>query len=158
MTPPPLLTPLRGIIPPLVTPLTDQDQIDVPGTERLLDHVVRGGVHGIFVLGTTGEGTSLSPQVRSRFVEIVCDIVKDRVPVLVGITETSMTSAIDLAEQSYGAGASAVVTAAPYYLPMTQSDLLGYMEELAERVPLPMMIYNMPSCTKTAFDVKTVRH
>ena len=55
MRPPALPAPLRGIIPPLVTPLLDQDQIDVPGTQRLIEHVVSGGVHGVFVLGTTGE-------------------------------------------------------------------------------------------------------
>ena len=141
----------------LVTPLIDQDQIDVQGTERLLEHVIRGGVHGIFVLGTTGEGTSLTQTLRTQFVELVCEVVSGRLPVLVGITETSITSAIQLAEQSFGAGASAVVSAAPYYLPMTQNDLVDYTEELASRLPLPLILYNMPSCTKTAFDVETVR-
>lgn len=157
MTPPKLETPLQGIIPPLVTPLIDQDQIDVHGTERLLEHVIRGGVHGIFALGTTGEGTSLSQPVRHQFAELVCEVVAGRVPVLIGITETSMTSAIELAEQSFGAGASALVSAAPYYLPMTQGDLAEYTEELANRLPLPLVLYNMPSCTKTAFDVDTVQ-
>lgn len=148
---------LQGIIPPLVTPLIEHDQIDVYGTESLLEHVLAGGVHGVFALGTTGEGTSLSPSSRNQYVEIVCDTVKQRVPVLVCITETSMTSAIELAELSYGAGATAVVTAAPYYLPLTQSDLTAYIEELASRLPLPLLIYNMPSCTKTAFSLDTVR-
>ena len=149
--------PLRGIIPPLVTPLIDQDTLDIQGTERLLDHVIRGGVHGVFVLGTTGEGTSLSPTLRHKFVELTCEVVAGRIPVLVGVTDTSMTSALELADQSYAAGAAAVVSAAPYYLPMTQQDLLGYTEELASRMPLPLLLYNMPSCTKTAFDVDTVR-
>ena len=157
MTPPELPTSLRGIIPPLVTPLLDQDQIDVEGTERLLEHVIDGGVHGVFVLGTTGEGTSLSPAARHKFVEIACEIVGGRVPVLVGITETSMASALELADQSYGAGAAAVVSAAPYYLPMTQTDLIRYTEQLANRLPLPLLLYNMPSCTKTAFDLDTVK-
>lgn len=156
MTPPKITSPLRGIIPPLVTPLIEQDQIDVQGTERLLEHVVRGGVHGIFALGTTGEGTSLSPATRHKFVELVCEVVAGRVPVLVGITDTSMTSALDLAEQSFAAGAAAVVSAAPYYLPMTQTDLVEYTERLARRLPLPLLLYNMPSCTKTAFDLGTV--
>jgi len=157
MTPPQLPQPIRGIIPPMVTPLIDQDQIDTVGTERLLEHMIRGGVHGVFALGTTGEGTSLSPALRSQFVELVCEVVGGRIPVLVGITETSMTSAIELAEQSHSAGAAAVVTAAPYYLPMTQKDLVEYTEELASRLPLPLLIYNMPSCTKTAYEIETVR-
>lgn len=157
MSAPTLEKPLRGIIPPLVTPIVDRDQIDVPGTERLLEHVIRGGVHGIFVLGTTGEGTSFNQPTRCRFVDLACEVVAGRVPVLVGITETSMSAALELADQAYASGASAVVSAAPYYLPMTQQDLVEYTEQLATALPLPLMIYNMPSCTKTAFEVDTVR-
>ena len=157
MNPPQMPQPLQGIVPPLVTPLVDQDQIDVQGTERLLEHVIRGGVHGVFALGTTGEGTSLSQPLRHQFLELVCEVVAGRVPVLVGITDTCMTSALELAEQSFGAGASAVVSAAPYYLPLTQEDLILYTEQLASRLPLPLVLYNMPSCTKTAFDVETIR-
>ncbi len=157
MTPPRIPTPIRGIVPPLVTPLVEQDQIDVSGTERLVNHVIAGGVQGVFVLGTTGEGTSLSPSTRHQYVELVCEIVEGRVPVFVGITDTCLRSAIELANLSFGAGASVVVSAAPYYLPLTQSDLLLYTDQLATELPLPLMLYNMPSCTKTAFDIATVR-
>jgi 4-hydroxy-tetrahydrodipicolinate synthase len=68
-----------------------------------------------------------------------------------------MGAALQLADQSYAAGAAAVVSAAPYYLPMTQRDLIEYTEEFAGRLPLPLLLYNMPSCTKTAYDVDTVR-
>ena len=148
---------LSGLIPPLVTPLLDADQLDVDGTRRLVDHVVEGGVHGVFILGTTGEGTSLTQQLRYQFVELVSETLEGRVPLLVGITDTSMVAAIDLAEQCYAAGAAALVTAAPYYLPMSQQDLIRYTDELATRLPLPLMLYNMPSCTKTAYDLDTVR-
>ena len=76
----------HGIIPPLVTPLENRDAIDVEGTERLLEHVINGGVHGLFILGTTGEAPSLSYRLRREFIQRVCQIVGDRVPVLVGIT------------------------------------------------------------------------
>ena len=157
MTPRPLPARLSGIIPPMVTPLNDQDELDTAGAERLLEHVIAGGVHGVFVLGTTGEGTSLSSSLRNQYVELVCEIVSGRVPVLVGVTDTSMSSALQLADQSFAAGASAVVTAAPYYLPLTQRDLIEYTEQLATKLPLPLLLYNMPSCTKTAFDVATVQ-
>ena len=75
----PLPRPLRGIIPPLVTPLIDQDQIDTVGTDSLIEHVIAGGVHGVFALGTTGEATSLHPRVRHQFVELVCETVAGRV-------------------------------------------------------------------------------
>ena len=148
---------LAGIIPPLATPLLDADQVDVHGTARLVEHVIAGGVHGIFILGTTGEGTSLTQGLRHQFVELVSEIVAGRVPLLVGVTDTSMVDALELAEQSYAAGAAAVVTAAPYYLPMSQADLLRYTEELATRLPLPALLYNMPSCTKTEFSIETIQ-
>lgn len=157
MTPRPLPSRLSGIIPPMVTPLSNQYELDVEGAERLLEHVIDGGVHGVFILGTTGEGTSLSPSLRNQYVELVCEIVSGRVPVLVGVTETSMAQALQLAAQSFAAGASAVVSAAPYYLPLTQRDLIEYTEKLASKLPLPLLLYNMPSCTKTAFDVSTVQ-
>ena len=154
MAPPALPRPLRGIIPPMITPLVDQDQIDAPGAERLIEHLIMGGVNGIFVLGTTGEATSIHPRVRHQFVELVCETVAGRIPVVVGITDTSPNAAVELAAQSYAAGAAAVVAAPPYYLPMSQDDLRLYIEWLADRLPLPLLLYNMPSCTQTVFAVK----
>jgi 2-dehydro-3-deoxy-D-pentonate aldolase len=149
--------PLRGIIPPLVTPLTDQDQLDVPGLERLLQRMLDGGVHGIFILGTTGEGPSLAYAVRHQLVERVCDQVAGRVPVLVGITDTAWGESMELAQKAYAAGAAGLVAAPPYYMPLSQVELTDYFEDLAQQVPLPLMLYNMPHCTKVAFQPQTVR-
>ncbi len=64
--------PLRGIIPPMVTPLLDRDTLDVAGLERLIEHILGGGVHGLFILGTTGEAPSLSYRLRYELIERVC--------------------------------------------------------------------------------------
>ncbi len=69
---------IRGIVPPLVTPLLDRDTIDVEGTKRLIDHVIDGGVAGIFILGTTGEAPSLSYRLRREFIELACRCVDQR--------------------------------------------------------------------------------
>ena len=148
--------PLRGIFPPMITPLADCDAVDQPGLERLVEHILAGGVHGLFILGTTGEGPSLSHALRHKLVEYVCDQVAGRAPVLVGVTDTSFIESVELAEHAYGAGAQAVVAAPPYYLPVGQPELLDYFTKLAGAVPLPLLLYNMPSCTKVAFDVDTV--
>jgi 4-hydroxy-tetrahydrodipicolinate synthase len=153
----PLPRPLRGIIPPLVTPLSDQDQLDVTGLERLLQRVLDGGVHGVFILGTTGEGPSLAYSVRHQLVERVCDQVAGRVPVLVGITDTAWGESMELAQKAYAAGAAGLVAAPPYYLPLSQAELIDYFEALAQQVPLPLLLYNMPHCTKVAFQPQTVR-
>lgn len=148
--------PLRGIIPPLVTPLLDRDRLDLAGLERLIEHVLGGGVHGVFLLGTTGEAPSLSHRLRGELVERTCTQVADRVPVLVGITNTSFVESVEMAERAADAGARAVVLAAPYYFPAGQAELAEYVEHVAAAVPLPLLLYNMPSHTKLSFEPKTV--
>ncbi len=146
----------RGIIPPLVTPLDDQRDLDLAGLERLVERVVAGGVHGVFALGTTGEGPSLPMPLRQQAIAAVCDQVAGRVPVLVGVTDTIFGASCELADAAFAAGAAAAVVAPPYYLPMNQAELTGYTVRLADRLPLPLMLYNMPSCCKTWFEPQTV--
>jgi 4-hydroxy-tetrahydrodipicolinate synthase len=149
--------PFRGIIPPLVTPLHARDQLDVAGLERLIEHVLAGGVHGLFVLGTTGEAPSLSYRLRRELIERTCRQVAGRVPVLVGITDTAFVEAMNMARFSAEAGAQALVLAPPYYFPNSQPELLEYVQHLAPELPLPLFLYNMPTHTKTIFEVETVR-
>lgn len=149
-------SPLRGVIPPMVTPLLEQDVLDVAGLERLVEHIVTGGVHGIFVLGTTGEAPSLSYRLRRELIRRSCTLVKGRVPVLVGVTDASAVEAQHLAEYAYHAGADAVVLAAPFYFPIRQDELARYVENLVPRMPLPVLLYNMPSHTKVGFAAETV--
>ena len=78
--------PLRGVVPPMVTPLLDNETLDVEGLERLVEHILSGHVHGLFLLGTTGEAPDLNYALRHELVKRVCKQVKGRVPVLVGVT------------------------------------------------------------------------
>ena len=149
--------PFKGIIPPLATPLADRDALDVEGLERLVAHVLDGGVHGLFILGTTGEGPSLSHALQHELVSRCVELADRRAPVLVGVTDTSMDESLALCRHAAEVGADAVVLAAPYYFPMHQADLVRYVREFAAASPLPVMLYNMPSHTKTAFSLDTVR-
>ena len=153
----PLTKPLRGIVPPMVTPLSDRDSIDVEGLHRLVEHILAGGPAGLFILGTSGEGPSLSYHLRRELVERVCEIVAGRVPVLVGVTDTAFIESINLAEEAGEAGADAVVLSAPYYFGPGQEDLWQYVRTIAAEMPLPAFLYNMPSHTKVAFSVDLVR-
>jgi 4-hydroxy-tetrahydrodipicolinate synthase len=150
-------TPLTGIIPPIVTPLKARDELDVAGTERLIEWLLKGGVSGLFILGTTGEGPSHSYRLRREFTERVCGQVKGRVPVLVAITDTSFVESLNLARHAADVGADAVVVAPPYYLPEAQPELQEYLEHLVPELPLPLMLYNMPALTKVSFEPATVR-
>lgn len=152
-----LATPLTGIFPPLVTPLLDRDTLDVAGLERLTEHVLAGGVHGLFLLGTTGEGPSLSWRLKAEVVERGCRQVAGRVPVVVGVTDPSFVDAIRLAERAAAAGADAVVIAPPYYLPLDQAELAAYVGRFATASPLPVLVYHIPSLTRFGFEPDTVR-
>jgi dihydrodipicolinate synthase/N-acetylneuraminate lyase len=149
--------PLRGIVPPMITPLLDRDTLDVAGLERLIEHILAGGVHGLFILGTTGEAPSLSYRLRYELIERVCGQVKGRVPVLVGITDTSFVESVNIARKAGQAGAQAVVLAPPYYFPAGQAELLEYLRHLTPELPLPLFLYNMPSYTKLVFEPDTIR-
>ena len=147
---------LRGVIPPMVTPLLADGTLDAAGTERLVEHILAGGVHGLFLLGTTGEAPDLSYEVRRELVERVCKQVNGRVPVLVGITDTIFAESLKLAEFAKTCGASALVAAPPYYFAAGQPELVDYYTRLADAVPLPLYLYNMPSQVKVMIEVKTV--
>ncbi len=147
----------RGIVPPLVTPLADRDKLDHAGTQRLLEHVIDGGVNGIFILGTTGEAPSLSYRLRREFIQLVGEIVAQRVPVFVGITDTSLVESLRLADFAKEAGIDAVVLSTPYYFPAGQTELIQYIADIVEEISLPLMLYNMPSLTKVWFEIDTLR-
>ena len=147
----------RGIVLPLVTPLADRDKLDHAGTQKLLEHVIQGGVHGVFILGTTGEAPSLSYHLRREFIQLVSETVARRVPVFVGVTDTSLVESLRLAEFAKESGADAVVLSTPYYFPAGQTELIKYIADIVEEVPLPLMLYNMPSLTKVWFEIDTLR-
>jgi dihydrodipicolinate synthase/N-acetylneuraminate lyase len=147
---------LTGIVPPVVTPLLGRDTLDVAGSERLIEHILAGGVHGLFILGTTGEAPSLSYRLRREWIDRVCSTVSKRVPVLVGITDTAFVESVNLAEHAAKAGATAVVLSTPYYFPAGQTELCGYIENLAPELPLPLILYNMPSLTKVWFEIESL--
>jgi len=153
-----MTTTYAGIIPPLVTPLTGRDALDVAGLERLVEHVIAGGVSGIFILGTTGEGPSLSYRLRRELIERTCQLVRRRVRVLVGITDTAFVESVNVARWAAEAGADAVVLAPPYYLPEGQPELREYLDCLVPELPLPLFLYNMPALTKVQYELDTLRH
>lgn len=150
-------SPLSGIIPPLVTPLSDNDTLDVASLENLIEHLICGGVHGLFILGTTGEEQSLSYRLRQQMIRETCRINAGRLPVLVCITDTSIVESTNLARVAADCGASAVVSAAPYYFATGQPELAEFYEDLIPELPLPLFLYNMPSHVKVNFAPDTIR-
>jgi len=150
-------TTLRGIVPPLVTPLLDNNTLDLEGLEKLINHVIAGGVHGLFILGTTGEAQSLSYELRVEMIKQTARILKNRLPLLVGISDTSLADSISLSQVAYESGADALVSAPPYYFATGQPELAEFYESLIPQLELPIYLYNMPSHTKVNFAPSTIK-
>lgn len=148
---------LKGIIPPVITPLIDNSTLDTEGLEKLIEHLLNGGVHGLFMLGTTGEATSLTYKLRKELLKRTSELVRNRVPVVVCITDTSMEGSLEIAEFSANLGLDGLVIAPPYYMPVAQEEMRKYLEVLVPRLPLPFLMYDMPGCTKMHMSLETVK-
>lgn len=148
---------LRGIVPPLVTPLLDNETLDIAGLERLVEHVIAGGVSGMFILGTTGEAQSLSFELRAEMIRQTTAILRNRLPLFVGITDTSLSDSLRLARIAADSGADMLVSAPPYYFATGQPELAEFYESLIPQLPLPIYLYNMPVHTKVTIAPSTIR-
>jgi 4-hydroxy-tetrahydrodipicolinate synthase len=147
---------IKGIIPPMIVPLLDTDVLDTQGLENLVEHLIAGGVNGIFILGTTGEAQHLSIKIKAELIQKTATYIRGRVPLLVGITDTSVYESIRIAEMAAKNKAAAVVAAPPYFFALGQPELIEYYQLLADKSPLPLYLYNMPSHTKTMIELDTV--
>jgi 4-hydroxy-tetrahydrodipicolinate synthase len=148
---------LRGIIPPMITPLLSTDTLDEKGVENLTEHLIAGGVNGIFILGTTGEAQHLSLKIKEELIRKTATCIRGRIPLLVGVTDTSLYESLKIARIAAENKATAVVAAPPYFFALGQPELIEYYEALAAQSPLPLYLYNMPSHTKTMIELDTVK-
>lgn len=144
---------LHGIVSPLVTPLLDDNTLNLVGLGKLIEHVIAGGLHEIFILGTTGEAQSLGFDLRTKMVVETAKILKGRLPLLVGISDTSVADSVRLAVIAKENGADEAVSAPPYYYATAQAEMIEFYNKLIDQLPLPIYSYNMPSHTKVSFTV-----
>jgi dihydrodipicolinate synthase/N-acetylneuraminate lyase len=147
---------LSGIVPPLITPLNDEEALDLAALRRLIDRVLDGGVSGLFLLGSTGEFTSLHPDLRRAVIDEACAHVAGRVPVVVNVSDTCLAQSKELADHAYRAGATAVAICPPYYFPLNQQELLHYVYRFCDVTPLPVFLYNIPQYAHAEFALEAV--
>ena len=150
-----------------MTPLTPKGDVDVDAIRRVTDHLVGGGARGIFVLGSCGEGPSLTRAQRRITTEAFVSAVAGRVPVLAGLAETSVPRGREALDDVTAAGADAVVLIAPYYfIGGGEEYVTAHLRLLAEASELPVVLYNIPQLTQNSItpsvveaiaDVSTVR-
>ena len=140
---------LAGVIPPAITPVDDDDRVDEPAFRRLLRRLIDGGVHGIFVGGSAGEGPLLTLAEWVRMMEIAFDEVQGRLPLLGGVIETSTSRVTERIRLLAGIGYSYYVVTPVYYLRMTTPDEhLRLFAACCEAAPdLELIPYNIPVFT-----------
>ena len=147
---------LRGVLPALVTPLHRDGTVDEPAIQRLVEHVLVGGVHGLLALGSTGEVASLDQAARRTVLGAVVKAAAGRVPVICGVAQSRLADATADVAAAAELGAAAVLVAPPYYYPIDQPTVLNFYRKVAEDSPLPIFIYNIPQNTKVVIEPATV--
>ena len=145
-----------GVIVPMVTPLTASGGIDERAVERLIEHVLAGGVAGIFVLGTTGEGPSVPRPARTKLVQHTVSCVRGRAAVYAGIGDTCLSDSLVAADEYFKAGVAAVVAQAPCYYALEPAEILAYFRGLLDGVPCPLIIYNIPATTRVSIPLEVL--
>ena len=148
---------LRGIYPPTVTPLNNDETIDEAGLRRLLDHLIVGGVHGFYLLGSTGEFAALRSSERRKAMEIAVDEVRGRVPIVAGASAESTVRAVDNIGIAQECGVDAVAITPTYYYPTGgAAEQIAHYKACVRSTDLPLVIYNIPQMTKVMLSPDTV--
>ena len=145
---------LTGIVAATFTPFDSAAEINLDLIQPLTDHLVRNGVSGIYICGSTGEGPSLTMEERKAVVEAYVKAAKGRLRTVVHIGHTAVKDAAELGAHAESVGADAISAIAPYYFkPEGVPDLIAFLKEAAAAAPsLPFYYYHMPSLTGVAVD------
>jgi len=148
-------TPYGGVVVPMVTPFTPEGEVDAAAAARIAEHLASAGT-SVFVLGTTGEAPSIDLAGRARLVAAVVRQNAGRTVTYAGISDNCLAVSTDLARRFADLGAEVAVAHVPSFYPLADEDVLRYFDLLADRSPLPLMLYNMPSLTKTTLSLNVV--
>ncbi len=136
----------KGAIVAIVTPFKN-GRIDEEALRKLIEFQIEGGTSGIVPCGTTGESATLSHEEHDRVIEITIDAAKKRVPVIAGTGSNSTAEALRLTKHAYEAGADGALIVCPYYNKPSQEGLYQHYKAIAEAVPIPIIVYNIPGRT-----------
>ena len=147
----------EGIFAPTITPLDEKERVDELGFVNQLNRLIDNGVHGIYLLGTSGEFTTLTNAERERAMDIAVKAVGGRVPIICGVMDTSTQRVIQNIEIAEQFGVDTVAATPGYYYSSTDdADLIEFYKTIAASTELPVFIYNIPSTVKTAIKPQVV--
>jgi 4-hydroxy-tetrahydrodipicolinate synthase len=151
------LSTLRGIFPPILTPLTPDERVDHASLRRLIDFLIASGVHGFWAMGTTGEFASLPEAERAAALETTVAHVAGRVPVIASVGDSSTGLALRHAANAVKAGVDALAATPPHYFPHTQDEVQAHFRALKAAHPdLPLLAYNIPQTVKVNISLATM--
>ena len=145
-----------GVVPPVVTPLNPDFSVDYPSYARVLEYLIGGGCHGLFVLGSTSEVVFIGEAARREILEFTVDKVNGRVPVIAGVIDPTTDRVIGHARTAKAAGVDAVVATAPFYTITDQNEILDHFRTVKDAVDVPLIAYDIPVCVHTKLARKTV--
>lgn len=146
----------HGIWPAMPSPLTEDYEIDVEGTHRVVNWLIENGVHGISALGSTGECAGLSKQQRRDLLKATIDASDGRVPVMGGANGTHFEEIVADLEMCAELGVVAALTPPPFYYPLDPPAVIDFFASLADRSPVPLFLYHIPRMTKVPIHVGAV--
>jgi 4-hydroxy-tetrahydrodipicolinate synthase len=145
----------------LVTPFLEDQQVDFPSLERLINHVIAGGVDYLVLLGTTGESATLTSSEKAKVLKACVEYNKGRVPLMLGLGGNATQKLIDEIEQTNFYGVAGILSVSPYYNKPTQEGIIAHYRALADASPVPLVLYNIPGRTMsnlTAATTLTLSH
>ncbi len=146
----------RGVVAPLITIFNKDESIDVEGTKSHINFLVENGVHSIFALGTTQENATLSDEEYKFLVKMIIDEVAGRIPVYIGVSTPAAILSIHNAQYAESVGADAVFAGGPYYMKVTEAELMQFHRDIAASVKIPYLLYNNPGLSKLGLSVRQI--
>lgn len=149
---------IRGVMVPILTPLTPEEQVDKDSLRRLLDYLIGAGVHGIWAAGTTGEFAALTGDQQVGLIETVVEEVAGRVPVIGNISAPSTKLTVNIGQAVRQIGLDGVAATPPYYYPCAQDEILDHYRYINDQVGIPLWVYNIPITVKSVVEPQTIAH
>jgi len=135
---------IKGVIPPIVTPTDENERVNEPVQREIVDHIIKGGVHGILALGSNGEFYGLGPEEQERSGRIIIDQAAGRVPVYFGIADITTRECVKWAKKAEEIKADAVSVLHPMFLGPNDDEMYQHFKAVAEATSLPVLLYNNP--------------
>lgn len=144
-----------GVIVPMITPFTSDGKVDEAAVEKILQHFIEADVSA-FILGTTGEASSVPEPEKIRFVEFTTKNFLGKIPLYVGISSNCFETSVQLARRYYDLGAENFVAHPPYYYPLNADQLFRYYQNLIDSIPGNLIVYNITATTHISIPLDVI--